>query len=471
VSLLRGVRVDRYRILEPLGTGAMGEVYLAEDEGLRRKVALKILSNAHRDNVELRARFAREARAAAALAHPNVVQVYNIGEFDGRPWFAMEYLPGRDLGSIVKQDGPLDSLAAATVALDAARGLQAAAAAGLIHRDVKPANLVRLPDGKVKVTDFGLVKPISDAALTAAGVVVGTPDYIAPEQARGETIDARVDIYALGCSLFYLLVGRAPFRRGNPDEDKYLRVVARHLTEPAQDVRTIVPSVDGELATLVLTLMAKEPAARPGYGELISRLERIGARLRGEEIPADSSPSLTRPIPAVPPRRSRRWLWLPAVVLFLSALGLWMLSRPAAPPAPPAPPPGAPPPPAGMLLVLDDKGKPECFVDKAPVTNRAFAARVVGFTYDPQDADKPVLGIAFESAKEFANIQGRRLVYAHEWRLAQRTPGFVLGGPRYWEWVDDGTTGKDRAVRRLNGEDRRKAGGDKMVTFRLAADL
>src|SRR5262249_1736203 len=158
--------IDRYRIREPLGSAAMGEVYLAEDDGLRRKLALNILSDHHRDHAERRGRWSREAGAAAALSHPNVVQVYTIGEFDGRPWFAMEHLVGRDLGSIVKREGPLDSLQAATVALDAARGLEAAAAAGLIHRDVKPANLVRPDAGGVKVTDFGPGKPVSAPALT-----------------------------------------------------------------------------------------------------------------------------------------------------------------------------------------------------------------------------------------------------------------------------------------------------------------
>jgi serine/threonine-protein kinase len=465
VSLLRGVVIDRYRIREPLGSGAMGEVYLAEDDGLRRKVALKILSDHHRDNAELRARFAREARAAAAVSHPNVVQVYTIGEFDGRPWFAMEYLTGRDLGTIVKREGTLGSLQVVTVALDAARGLEAAAAAGLIHRDVKPANLVRLDNGVVKVTDFGLVKPVSDAALTAAGVVVGTPDYIAPEQARGEAIDARVDIYALGCTMYYLLVGRAPFRRGNPEEDKYLKVVARHLKEPAPDVRQARPDVDGELAALIVTMMAKDAAARPSYAELVDKLERIGARLRGEEVPAESSPSITRVLPP-PPRRSRAWIWAVAVAAGLAGLATWGLSKRE--PAAPTPPPSAIVP-AGMILAKDG-GRPVCFVDRAVVTNRAYAEMVPSHTFAPGDADNPAVAIAFDKAKEYARLRGRRLVYGEEWPLLRE---LVTPPGKLWEWVDDGTTGKDRAVRRADGggEGRRAATGDKNVTFRLAVDL
>src|SRR5207249_3015517 len=162
-----------------------------------------------------------------------------------------------------EKQGPLSAADAAHVVLDAAQGLEAAAKAGLIHRDVKPSNLVRLADGTVKVTDFGLAKPVdpgSEPALTAMGVVVGTPDYIAPEQARGETIDERVDIYALGGTLYFLLTGMPPFRTGKPAEDKYLKVVARHLRNPPPDATATNPAADRELADLVKWLMAKKPA-------------------------------------------------------------------------------------------------------------------------------------------------------------------------------------------------------------------
>src|SRR4051812_41098216 len=167
----------------------MGEVFRAIDTGLNRRVAIKILSEKHKDSPELRKRFVREGRAVAAISHPNVVQVFATGSFDDRPYIAMELLDGTDLGTTVEKRGPLSSADAAHAILDAAAGLAAAARAGLIHRDVKPSTLVKLGDGKVKVTDFGLAKPVdpgSEPALPAMGVVVGTPDYIAPEQARGE---------------------------------------------------------------------------------------------------------------------------------------------------------------------------------------------------------------------------------------------------------------------------------------------
>src|SRR5882724_9866188 len=256
----------------------MGEVFRGIDTGLNRRVAIKLLSDKHRDSPELRQRFVREGRAVAAISHPNVVQVFATGSFDDRPYIAMELLDGADLGSIVERSGRLDSLAAAHAVLDGAQGLAAAARAGLIHRDVKPSNLVRLSDGRVKVTDFGLAKPVdpgSEPALTAMGVVVGTPDYIAPEQARGEAIDERVDIYALGGTLYFLLTGIPPFRTGKPAEDKYLKVVARHLRQPPPDARTINPAADADLSDLARALMAKKPAERPDYPQLIARLEKI----------------------------------------------------------------------------------------------------------------------------------------------------------------------------------------------------
>ena len=165
-----GTILGAYCVEGQLGAGSMGEVYRTVDTGLNRRVAVKILSEKHRDSPELRQRFVREGRTVATISHPNVVQVFATGSFDDRPYIAMELLDGIDLGSTVEKTGPLSSVEAAHAMLDAAHGLAAAAKAGLIHRDVKPSNLVRLSDGKVKVTDFGLAKsvdPGSEPALTA----------------------------------------------------------------------------------------------------------------------------------------------------------------------------------------------------------------------------------------------------------------------------------------------------------------
>ncbi|HET6613812.1 MAG TPA: serine/threonine-protein kinase [Kofleriaceae bacterium] len=288
-ALAQGTTVDRYRIEDVLGAGSMGDVFRGLDVDLNRPVALKILSERHRDNKELRARFVREARAVAAISHPNVVQVFTTGTHDDRPYIAMELLRGTDLGTAVKDHGPWPSLQVARAILDAARGLDAAAKAGLIHRDVKPSNLVLVDTGVVKVTDFGLAKPVdpaSEPALTAMGVVVGTPDYIAPEQARGDHIDERVDIYALGGTTYFLLTGKPPFRTGVRGEDKYLKVVARHLRNPAPDARAVNPEIDRELAALARQMMEKRPADRPDYAGLIDDLSTIVDRLQGGAGPS-----------------------------------------------------------------------------------------------------------------------------------------------------------------------------------------
>ncbi len=514
MSLPQGTIVDRYKVSEQIGSGAMGEVYLATDEGLNRKVAVKILLDAHRQNPELRARFVREARAVAAISHPNVVQVFTTGEHDGRPFIAMEYLSGQDLGTIVKSIGPLDSLAAAGALLEAAQGLEAAARAGLIHRDVKPSNLVRLDAGGVKVTDFGLVKPVdrtNDPALTAMGVVVGTPDYIAPEQARGDDIDSRVDVYALGCTLFFLLVGRPPFRKGIDAEDKYLKVVARHLRDPAPDPRKYAPDTDAELAVLCLSMMSKSADERPTYPELIAKLDRIRSRLslapsepagppsisRGRNAPTRSYPSgeqqASQPGSAaafVAPRGVNRLLWIltaACVAVFAVGLALYLQAGPpsrvaappaadAAPPPPvdagPAKPPEPAPPPEGMLLVPAAGGKPAFYVDRAVVTNVDYAALIRSHTYKKADKDRPVTGIPFDYAASYARLKGKRLLRAGEWPRALATDGFAPPGMKLWEWLDDGDDARaDRAVGRAPASLARRApSGDKSTTFRLAQD-
>jgi hypothetical protein len=508
VSIPAHTIVDRYEVLSLIGAGAMGEVFLALDRELGRKVALKILSDTHRDNRELRARFIREARAVAAVSHPNVVQVFTTGEHDGRPYFAMEYLAGKDLGTIIREKGPLPSRVAAGLLLDSARGLEAAAEAGLIHRDVKPSNLVRLDSGPVKVTDFGLVKPMAtggDPALTALGVVVGTPDYIAPEQARGDEIDYRVDVYSLGCTAFYLVVGRPPFRRGNEDDDKYLKVVARHLRDPAPDAREHAREVDDELADLALAMMDKAASARPSYPELIERLEQIRARLLAVASPRPRlGPAATPPRPAqrlradlvtpAPPSRMS-WLWVVTAIsalVFLLGAGLTVRDRLAAseprvavaplPDAgarvvqvqePDAAPPAPTVPPEGMLLVRDQAGAPAFFVDRLPVSHRQYAELVRTHRHKAAEADRPVTGVSFDAARDYARARGKRLLHADEWPAALDTLGFVPAGMRTWEWVDDGLpTAKLRPIRRVNdGNGQRSGTGNAATTFRLAQDL
>ena len=524
-----GTLVGSYRVDATIGSGSMGEVFRGIDTGLNRRVAIKILSEKHRDSPELRARFVREGRAVAAISHPNVVQVFATGSFDERPYIAMELLDGTDLGSGIEKHGPLDSVTAAHAILDAAQGLAAAAKAGLIHRDVKPSNLVRLADGRVKVTDFGLAKPVdpgAEPALTAMGVVVGTPDYIAPEQARGETIDERVDLYALGGTLYFLLTGMPPFRTGKPAEDKYLKVVARHLRNPPPDATVANPSCDRELADLARLMMSKKPADRPSYDELIARLTQILARIdpnavpvllasrersrpmtvpppvgrsQPHSIPLDAQPTysdadLDRP----PPRAFPPWLvalTLACIALFAAGLVVY-LRRPAEPAAAGTPGPGSdgsgaatgsagfgsgaagggtdgsaaavePVPPAGMLLVRRPDGAPWFFVDARPVSVATYR-EVFGKHAPAAKPDDAVTMVSYDEARSFATTRGGRLLTAEEWDAASRTPSFTTDGT--YEWVDSPTDKK--AIRQRGSASQiRTDARHRDVTFRTAKDL
>jgi serine/threonine-protein kinase len=431
-----------YRVEGTIGSGSMGEVFRGIDTGLNRRVAIKLLSERHRDSPELRQRFVREGRAVAAISHPNVVQVFATGSFDDRPYIAMELLDGADLGSIVEKHGALDSLSAAHAVLDAAQGLAAAARAGLIHRDVKPSNLVRLSDGRVKVTDFGLAKPVdpgSEPALTAMGVVVGTPDYIAPEQARGEAIDERVDLYALGGTLYFLLTGVPPFRTGRPAEDKYLKVVARHLRNPPPDAMQVSPGCDRELAELCRTMMAKKPAERPSYDELIARLSHIAARLDPAAAPLlVASRDRSRPImgPAGPVGPAG-----PAGPM--GPMGVdWPRDAPGAPPAPEATgASGA----ADTDTKLPRAGLPGWLVALTLVCIALFVAGLI--VYLRRDSDARATGTT-----------------GHTPRNAGRAPGDLL------EWVDSPDE-NNRVARQNSTSIVRPDKPQRDVAFRMAKQL
>lgn len=267
----------------------MGEVYEGIDESLSRRVALKVLGRKHQESKEFKTRFLREGRSLGAMNHANVVQVYFIGEFDGRPFLAMEYLDGYDIGAALKKDGPLRAGDAAEVIRQAAIGLGETQRAGVVHRDVKPSNLVVTKDGVVKVTDFGLAKALQeDLSITATGVFVGTPDYLAPEQAMGDDVDAAADIYALGCSLFHMCSGYPPFRKGGSD-DHYTAVVRRHLKAERPVLKDEFPGFDEELSDLCRRMMSRRPDVRPDFDELAEMMGQISTRLRGEVPPRHTS--------------------------------------------------------------------------------------------------------------------------------------------------------------------------------------
>src|SRR5579864_4188238 len=230
-SLHSGARMAGYQVERPLGRGGMAEVYLARDERLDRLVALKVLAPTLAADEGFRARFIRESRAAAAVDHPHIIPVFEAGEADGVLFIAMRYVPGGDVGSIVRREGPLNPGRAAAVIGQVGSALDAAHAAGLVHRDVKPANmLVDAGPGRpyhVYLSDFGLSKGVmTSLAPTISGQFLGTPGYSAPEQMEGKPVDGRADQYSLACAAFEILSGQMPFPR-----DQVTAVIWAHMSE------------------------------------------------------------------------------------------------------------------------------------------------------------------------------------------------------------------------------------------------
>src|SRR5436190_3428587 len=264
LELAPGTDFAGYRILSLLGRGGMAVVYLAEHLGLERKVAIKVLAPALGEDARFRDRFVRESRMAASLDHPNVIPIYEAGEADGRLFIAMRYVEGTDLKGLIHEFGPLDPAEAVSVIRQVAGALDAAHARGLVHRDVKPANVLISSSAESKeeqhvyLSDFGLTKRTSsDSGLTGTGQFVGTLDYAAPEQFEGKPLDARTDVYSLGCVLYECLAGHPPFRK---EFDAALMYA--HLSDPApkpsEERRELPEAIDA----VVDRAMAKSPDDR-----------------------------------------------------------------------------------------------------------------------------------------------------------------------------------------------------------------
>jgi serine/threonine protein kinase len=336
-----------YEVQEVIGQGGMGVVLKALDPALHRVVAIKVLAAAIAGSATARRRFTREAQAAAAVCHDHIITVHGVHEVDGLPYLVMQYVAGESLQQRLDRTGPFEVAEVVRIGLQTASGLAGAHAQGLIHRDVKPANLL-LENGlaRVKITDFGLARMVDDVPLTQAGVVAGTPEYMAPEQARGETVDHRADLFSLGSVLYALCTGVPPFRASTPLA--VLRQVAEQAPTP---IRSLNPEVPGWLEALVARLMVKDPARRfQSAAEVATLLEGYLAHLRQPATVAapklPPSPSGGRPglsaakLLAGAGRRFPRRLW-PAALVLLMALGLglvvWDLAaRGPSPSAPPA---------------------------------------------------------------------------------------------------------------------------------------
>jgi serine/threonine protein kinase len=251
-------RIGPYEVKGVLGRGGMGVVLKALDSALNRNVAIKVLAAHLATSGPARQRFLREARAAAAVVHEHVAAVHSVAEASGLPYIVMEYVPGRSLQERLDAQGPLALAEVLRIGMQAAAGLAAAHAQGLVHRDVKPANIL-LENGveRVRLTDFGLARAAAEAVVTQSGVVVGTPHYMAPEQARGEAVDHRADLFSLGSTLYAACTGHPPFRA-----EKALAVIRRVCDDEPRAIREMNPEVPDWLAGIIGRLLAKQPDQR-----------------------------------------------------------------------------------------------------------------------------------------------------------------------------------------------------------------
>jgi eukaryotic-like serine/threonine-protein kinase len=332
------VLAERYQLDRSLGNGGMGEVFEGTDLTLHRNVAVKLLSPSLVQDEPARARFLREARALAQVNSPHVVAVYDAGEDDERPYLVMELVEGTTLERELERAGRLEPARAVVIAKDIASGLASAHEQGIVHRDVKPSNVFLTPSDAAKIGDFGIARlERPDATLTLTGQTFGSPPYVAPEQATGGTVDARADLYSLGCVLFQMLVGHRPFSGDDPVSLVYQHV---HTTPPRVD--SLHPEVPVALGDLVAGLMAKDPEDRPDSAEEVQRAL--------ESIPTEPVATATATSTAVLPRRAqaerRRKPWWPlvagivGVVVLLALTTAAILARgdPTAAPSSPTPP-------------------------------------------------------------------------------------------------------------------------------------
>ncbi|MFN2467365.1 MAG: Stk1 family PASTA domain-containing Ser/Thr kinase [Gaiellaceae bacterium] len=345
----------RYRVVRKLGSGGMANVYLAEDQELGRRVAIKILNDRHAHDEQFVERFRREAKNAAGLSHPNIVSIYDRGEAEGSYYIAMEYLEGRTLKELIVSRGP----GPIHVAIDYTRQILAAVGfahrGGIVHRDIKPHNVMIGPDGRVKVTDFGIARS-GASQMTEVGSIIGTAQYLSPEQARGAPVDQTSDLYSVGVVLYEMLTGTVPFTGATP-----LEIAMKHLSATPEPPSAKRPEIPNDLDMIVLRALAKDPAARYQSAEQMDAdLARVArgisvspetteaatavlagagaAALAPTAITRASTDIVVRPAPPMPPapreyyyegpppRRRPFWPWLLALGLVVAAgVAGWLL--------------------------------------------------------------------------------------------------------------------------------------------------
>jgi serine/threonine-protein kinase len=398
------VFANRYELGDEIGRGGMADVYLAHDRLLDRRVAVKVLSPQFASDATNVERFRREAQAAAGLNHPHIVAVYDWGEEDGTSFIVMEYVPGQTLRDVIQSYGRLGAMDAARITAEIADALSFAHAHGVVHRDVKPGNVLITPQGQVKVTDFGIARAETSEPLTKTGAVLGTATYFSPEQAQGFALDGRSDVYALGVVLYEMLTGDAPFTASTP-----VSVAYKHVREKPTPPSSLVPDLPPAMDRIVLTAMAKDvderyQSAQDLRADLL-RFERGRPLVAAPVTAAMTAPNSVRvaapaaaaplaPEPAPVPRKKRSAVG-PAIAIGI-ALALLV----------------------GLIVFLlansdfGDEGKSTPTADVPTVTGMPFAQAEaeltgVGFQVVREDVDQPdqvpdlVLGQDPESGRKF----------------------------------------------------------------------
>lgn len=297
--MIQRILARRYELQELIGGGGMADVYKAQDKLLDRAVAVKILHQQYANDAEFVEKFRREATAAAKLAHPNIVNIYDVGEDGGSQYIVMEYVSGPTLKEVIQQKGCLEPIEAVRIAKEIASALESAHRNNLVHCDIKPHNILVMPDGHIKVTDFGIARAVSASTMTYSGSVMGSVHYFSPEQAKGTVITTKSDVYSLGVVLYEMLTGQLPF-----NGETSVSIALKHLQEEPVPIRQINTSIPPVLEAIVQKAMSKDPADRPSSTELYADLNQAKAMLADRGISQEAvsnDPFATRMIPRITP--------------------------------------------------------------------------------------------------------------------------------------------------------------------------
>ncbi|HEY1854723.1 MAG TPA: protein kinase [Solirubrobacterales bacterium] len=319
-QMIGTVLSGRYRLEAKLGSGGMSTVYLARDTTLDRQVAVKVMHREMSEQADQLERFRQEARAVAKLSHPNVVAVIDAGEDGGHPYIVFEYVEGETLKQRINRVGALDAQEALAYAIEIARGLTVAHARKMVHRDIKPQNVLIDAEGRAKLTDFGISRQLERDGLTATGRVLGTTDYVSPEQAMGHGVDQRSDVYSLGVVLYEMLIGQVPYHA-----DSQVGVAMKHVNEDMPDVQQRRPELSAAAALVVERATAKDPSQR--YQDVGEMIDDLSTALEVEAARAGSTTGeATSVLQAVPPAQRKlssraRWSWAAIALLVLVGAG------------------------------------------------------------------------------------------------------------------------------------------------------